>query len=163
MSQTPFGGNPQNPFGNAPQNPYNSPQMPGMAPGQGSGNASEKVKIPAILLMVAGGIGIAAHILGLVMNLLGVGLGAAQGADDGAMAIAQGVGGIIGVVIGLACDGVVIAGAMNMMKLQNWGLSLAASIIALLPCISCGCLLGLPIGIWSLVILNDAQVKASFR
>jgi len=159
MSQTPFGGNPQTPFGNAPQNPYGSPQTSGMGPGQ----ASEKVKIPAILLMVAGGIGIAMHILGLVMNLLGVGLGAAQGGDDGGMAIAQGVGGVIGVVIGLACDGVVIAGGLNMMKLQNWGLALAASIIALLPCISCGCLLGLPIGIWSLVILNDAQVKASFR
>jgi hypothetical protein len=32
----------------------------------------------------------------------------------------------------------------------------------MIPCFGC-CLLGLPIGIWSLVTLNSAEVKSSFR
>lgn len=151
-------------------NPYENPYQPapgGNVPGGGgppTGNASELVNLPAILLLVAGGIGIAAHIIGIAMNLLGVGLGAAQaeGADQTAL-MAQGIGAIVGAVLGLGCDAVVIVGALKMKKLESYGLAMAASIIAMLPCISCGCLLGLPIGIWSLVVLNKPEVKSAFR
>ena len=40
---------------------------------------------------------------------------------------------------------------------------MTATILAMIPCISPCCLLGLPVGIWSLVVLLDENVKASFR
>jgi hypothetical protein len=52
-------------------------------------------------------------------------------------------------------------GATRMARLQSWGLSLAAAIAALLPC-SCCCILGLPLGIWAIVILAKPDVKAAF-
>ena len=38
-----------------------------------------------------------------------------------------------------------------------------ATIIAMVPCISPCCLVGLPIGIWALVVLMKPEVKAAFR
>jgi hypothetical protein len=131
----------------------------------GPGTAAEMVKLPATLLMVAGGIGIAMQLLAVVINIAGIGMGAAaEGAgDQQPLMIAQGVGGIVGGIIGLAFSGVVIFGALKMKQLQSYPMALTSSILAMLPCISCGCLLGLPVGIWSLVILNKPEVKSAFR
>ncbi|MCA9122111.1 MAG: hypothetical protein H6822_31885 [Planctomycetaceae bacterium] len=152
-------------------NPYENPYQPApggnFAGGGGPpvGNASELVNMPATLLLVAGGLGIAAHLLGIVLNVLGVGMGAAQGEGgaDQTVMMAQGIGAIVGAAIGLGFDALVIVGALKMKKLESYGLAMAASIMAMLPCISCGCLLGLPIGIWSLVVLNKPEVKSAFR
>ena len=38
-----------------------------------------------------------------------------------------------------------------------------ASILAMIPCLSPCCLIGLPIGIWALVILMKPEVKAAFK
>jgi hypothetical protein len=122
------------------------------------------VNLPATLLMVAGGIGVITHLAAVVLNMVGVGMGAAaEGANQQPAVIAQGVGGVVGAIVGLGFDGLVIFGAMKMKQLQSYGLAIAASIIAMLPCISCGCLLGLPIGIWSLVTLSKPEVKSAFR
>ncbi len=43
-------------------------------------------------------------------------------------------------------------------------LCVAASVIGMIPCCtSCCCLVGLPVGIWSLMTLMDNDVKAAFR
>ena len=52
---------------------------------------------------------------------------------------------------------------VKMMKLEHRGLAYAASILAMIPCISPCCILGLPFGIWSLVVLADNDVKSAFR
>jgi hypothetical protein len=49
-----------------------------------------------------------------------------------------------------------------MLHLKNYGLCVAAAIIALVPCTSPCCCLGLPIGIWALVVLTKAEVKTAF-
>lgn len=69
------------------------------------------------------------------------------------------VSSIVGFVIGI----VVIMGALKMKNLESYGFAMTASIIAMVPCISPCCLLGLPFGIWALVVLSDGQVKAAFR
>lgn len=149
-------------------NPYENPYQPapgGSFPGGGGppgGNARELVNLPATLLLVAAGIGVASHILGIVFQLLGVGMAAADGVDQTGM-MAQGIGAVIGAIVGLGCDSLVIVGALKMKKLESYGLAMTASIVAMLPCLSCGCLLGLPIGIWSLVVLNKPEVKSAFR
>jgi hypothetical protein len=151
-----------NPFGDN-ANPYQTPGGPAM--GYGGPPPLSKVQGPAIGLMVVGGIGFGLGVLGIVLNLLGVGLGAAAAAnngDAGFEAMMRGVGGLVGGIVGLAINGLILYGGMQMKSLQSYGLAMAASILAILPC-SCACIIGIPIGIWSLVTLNDPTVKASFR
>ncbi len=52
---------------------------------------------------------------------------------------------------------------MKMKKLESYGLAMAASIIAMIPCLSPCCLIGLPIGIWALVVLSKPEVKSAFH
>jgi hypothetical protein len=51
---------------------------------------------------------------------------------------------------------------MKMKALEQWTMAIVASVVAMIPC-SCACILGLPIGIWSLVVLLKPEVKAAFR
>jgi ABC-type proline/glycine betaine transport system permease subunit len=57
----------------------------------------------------------------------------------------------------------IIFAALKMKELRQWELSLAASIVAMIPCISPCCILGLPIGIWALVVLLRPEVKEAFH
>jgi hypothetical protein len=41
-------------------------------------------------------------------------------------------------------------------------MAMTAAILAIVPC-SCCCILNMPFGIWSLVVLLNEQVKAAFR
>jgi hypothetical protein len=50
-----------------------------------------------------------------------------------------------------------------MMKLRSRGLALTASILAMIPFTSPCCLLGLPVGIWSMLVLSKPEVSAAFE
>ena len=58
---------------------------------------------------------------------------------------------------------VILIGAIRMKTLQNHGFAMTVAIIAMIPCVSPCCLLGLPFGIWAIVVLNDPSVRAAFR
>jgi len=68
------------------------------------------------------------------------------------------VAGVISIAIGLF----VLFGALKMQKLSNHGLAMATAIVAMIPCFSPCCLLGLPFGIWALVVLNKPEVRSQF-
>ena len=72
------------------------------------------------------------------------------------------VGVVLG-IIGILVSVVILLGAMKMKKLESYGLAMAASIIAMIPCFSPCCLLGLPIGIWAVVVLSKPEVKSAFH
>jgi len=57
----------------------------------------------------------------------------------------------------------VIYGAVQMMGGRKYGLSKAAAIVSILPLTSCCFLVGIPIGIWALVVLGKPDVKAFFK
>lgn len=59
----------------------------------------------------------------------------------------------------------VIIGGIRMLALKNYGLALFSSILAAIPIVSCGgcCGLGEIAGIWALVVLVNADVRAAFR
>lgn len=142
-------------------NPYN----PMGFPGDSNVQAAAKVSGPATGLMVTGGLGILAQLLGALANIaLMSGMIPQQpnAPDAGQMAMFQGVGGLIGAAVAIIMGVVVIMGAMKMKNLESYGFAMASSIIAMIPCISPCCILGLPIGIWALVTLNDAGVKSAF-
>ena len=63
---------------------------------------------------------------------------------------------------GVAINGVMIAGALAMRRLENRNLALAAATFALIPC-QCCCCVSIPFGVWALLMLNRPEVKQSFR
>ncbi len=65
--------------------------------------------------------------------------------------------------LGLLVALFIIYAALKMKDLKQWNLAVVASILAMLPCISPCCIIGLPIGIWSLVVLMRPDVKAAFK
>lgn len=59
-------------------------------------------------------------------------------------------------------NALIIAGGVAMIRVKGWGLGLTATIIAMINFGSFCCIIGLPIGIWSLVILLQGDVKHEF-
>lgn len=167
---------PGNPFGRAPEsagvggsdNPYQSPNDgPGFAAtfGQPDPFAAQRVSTPATILIVIGVLGVISQVLSMLINLAQVNLGAGmgpRGAEVFPFMFGAGVSVVLSLIF-LGLSGVVIVGAMKMKNLENYSLAMAAAVIAMIPCTSPCCLLGLPVGIWALVILNDSSVKAAFR
>jgi hypothetical protein len=73
----------------------------------------------------------------------------------------QGPGaGLINLVI-VALNAFVLFGAVKLMRLQSHGLVMAACVVAMLPC-QCCCMLGLPFGIWAVIVINKPEVKSQF-
>jgi hypothetical protein len=54
-------------------------------------------------------------------------------------------------------------GGVKLMKLSGPTFPIISSILAMIPCTSsCCCLLGLPAGIWALIVINRPEVRAAF-
>lgn len=125
--------------------------------------AAEQVNGPAIGLMVVSIIQILLAAAALVLNLLGASILAMSQSQN--QPFANWFTGTVGAIqsgLVIVLGAIVLFGAIKMKKLENYGLAMAASIIAMLPCSLC-CLAGLPIGIWSLVILSKPEVKSAFH
>jgi hypothetical protein len=74
---------------------------------------------------------------------------------------------LVGMGVGVLCAVVTIIAATRMLAGRHYGFALFGAVLAALPipCVSCtGCCgLGEAIGIWAIVVLLNEQVKASFR
>jgi uncharacterized membrane protein YhaH (DUF805 family) len=57
---------------------------------------------------------------------------------------------------------VITTGAFAMRGLRNRGLSMTACVLAVIPCFGPCFLLGIPFGIWGLVVMNDPDVRRAF-
>ena len=128
--------------------------------------AAQMVAGPGIGLMVIGILGI---VLGLGFAALLVVLGglvAMQPAGPrGAAAgpVPAEFAGNIASCLGSVCIGAVLTfGGIQMKNLRSKSWARAASIIAMVPCLTC-CLWGLPIGIWATVVLNKPEVAGAFE
>jgi len=124
---------------------------------------------PAIGLIVTAAIGGLVQVLSLIINLLGASLPALLGNMPGSESIPPGFmvlqGGVAVVsgIIGLAIAAFILYAAMKMKNLESHTLSVIAAVVAMIPCFSPCCILGLPLGIWALVVLLDKDVKACFK
>jgi predicted Ser/Thr protein kinase len=56
----------------------------------------------------------------------------------------------------------IMVGALKMKRFESRRFALASGILAMIPRFSPAVLLGVPMGIWSLVVLTDPEVKAAF-
>ena len=114
---------------------------------------------PAIGLMVAGGLSAAITLFAMLMFAVG---GTAVIADPEARDALPGIGVMLGfLAIKLVLDLLTLYAGWQLRQLRSWSICLAGSIAAMLPCSVC-CILGLPMGIWALIVLIDNEVKRLF-
>lgn len=147
-------------------NPYQAPSNPsGFGGGRPSGG--NEVTAPAVSLMVVSIIAIGLGAIGLILDVLMLALGAVQmleETNDGPMSETTQliIRSLWGLVL-LIASAFVLYGSIQMKNLQRYGTARAAALISVIPCIGPCCLLGIPFGIWALVVLNKPEVKAAFK
>lgn len=130
--------------------------------------ALSAVKAPAIALTVTAIIGLVLVTLGLVLNCLslaGVQMNHNPMLDARTEKLANSFGGGVGIltnIIGGIIGVVILRGAGKMRRLEDHSAAVTASVVAMIPCVSPCCLLGLPVGIWALIVLNKPEVKSQF-
>ncbi|MBN9689984.1 MAG: DUF4339 domain-containing protein [Verrucomicrobia bacterium] len=151
------------------------PTQPVYTPVADPKRAASMVKAPAIAMIILAAVGMLLSIAGFVAKprMLDVFMEAAANAgatippetlDALRAEQTKGIGprDYLNLGLSLVLYGVVIAGSLKMMRLENWGLALTAGILSMLPC-TCCCCIGIPIGVWAVIVLNQAEVKKSFR
>jgi hypothetical protein len=65
-------------------------------------------------------------------------------------------------VIWIILHSITLAGSIMQMRLSMRGLAIAGTILAMLNFASCCCVLGLPVGIWNLIVLFNPNVQRAF-
>jgi hypothetical protein len=130
--------------------------------------AKSKVMGPAIGLMVTAGINFLSALLNIGYGVFQVVMMSSMPARPGAappptgvMAIAGGMYGLFALFY-LIMGGVMLYGALEMKRLRRYTLSMAACILAIIPCQGCCYITGIPFGVWGLVVLLDPKVKSVF-
>ncbi len=120
-------------------------------------HARRQVKGPAIGLLATG-------ILNILIMLVAFALFIAPTMLDHAGFASTALPGLIHirilVALALICGSLIIFGALKMKRLQAYVLAIAASILAIIS--SRWNILGLPIGIWALVVLSQREVRMAF-
>ena len=145
-------------------NPYQSPSNDSQNLYELQQRVKGRVTAPAIALIVVGVLGL----LGSFYNVFHA-LTAEPEIDPNAPAFVQemiknstGPAATIVQVVFVIVNLVIIAGAYLMSRIQSWGMALTSTILAMINFGTCCCILGIPVGIWSLVILLQPDVKAAF-
>jgi GYF domain 2 len=129
--------------------------------------ATSQLQGPAIVLMIVAGLNFIFSAIGLAMHLAGAGMSrfgpVGNPEVEKLLEMTSGIGGVISNFVGLAIAAVMFVGALKMKQAQNYGLAMTATVLAMIPCVTPCCLLGLPIGIWALVVLLKPEVKSAFH
>jgi hypothetical protein len=71
--------------------------------------------------------------------------------------------GIASNILGMALSVLILIGASKMRSLRSYEFSMTAAILAMIPCLTPCCFLGLPFGIWAVVALRGPGVKSQFH
>ena len=127
--------------------------------------ASQQVSGPSVGLLVTGIIGA----VFALTSMITIGIGTSFSSywmdelPDRYVEFYEGAVALGSAVVGLLVAAFIIYAALKMKNLEQWGLAVAASILAMIPCISPCCIIGLPMGIWCVVVLSRPDVKAAFH
>lgn len=133
-----------------------------------------RTKPAAICLIVFGAVMLVLGLVNLVTASLGLGKGQAQElpADapdwlkqalrfqtDMPAAVQYGL-----IAVSLVVFSLVVLGGVRMLQLRARGLVMTAAILVMIPCFtSCCCVLGLPLGIWVVMLINKPEVRSQFE
>ena len=140
---------------------------PGSHANPEAAEAEARVSAPATALLIIGVGGALLAVFSMLNALFGFADGVASAwtpAEEDAVAgetTALAVAGATNFVF--SC--VVAWGGWKMKHLENHTLSMAAALLAAIPCLSgCGCFLfSVPVGIWCIQVLRDEKVKSQFH
>lgn len=132
--------------------------------------AAQDLSVPAILMMVMAGLTFLYSLVSMVTPTSSDQLESffnspdmPQQWKDAVTWMLSPMGRIVTTAPGLVLNGLVGFGGWKMKNLQSYGWSMTAAILCCIPCCGpCSCLSLVP-GIWSLILLNRADVKAAFR
>jgi len=148
-----------------PNNPYSTPsyqQQYGQPSGGGGSNA--KIMAPAIVMIVLGALGIVLSILGVFMAM-----GPPEPVDpelpEFLRNLQEGQRGPVAIAIQaifIFVNAAIVLGGVCMLRLKAWVFCLIASILLILNFGNCICFAGIPVGIWSIVILSLEDVRRKF-
>jgi hypothetical protein len=116
----------------------------------------------AIALMVTAVLGILVQIANFLLRSMFSAYSMRQG-NVPAFSLLSGAAGAGLSMIGILSGILIFYAGTKMRNLENHGLCVAASILAMVPCIGPCCILGLPAGIWCLVVLFKPEVKNAFH
>jgi hypothetical protein len=151
------------PLGTLPEFFAGPPPLTAMPHATPAASALVEVNGPAVGLMLTSALNLATHGAMLISKFAGTSFMLVTG---GAPGWAQAFSGSMSVMlhtVWLAASVLMFVGALKMRRLENYGLAIAASILAMVPCMPPCCIIGLPIGIWSLVILSKPEVRDAFH
>jgi hypothetical protein len=147
------------------------PAAPAFISPIGGGGASHEaalqaIKGPAICLIVMASLGILWYLFNTAIILIGGGPPVPPNATPMMRSFYQGMHGPLATAFSFVImflNGFVLFGAIKMLRLQSHALAVATCILAMLPVtVGCCCLLGLPFGIWGLVVINKPEVRSQF-
>jgi hypothetical protein len=71
--------------------------------------------------------------------------------------------GIAEAFFGMLISALIFVGAGRMQLLKNYEFAFVAAVLSLVPCMTPCCVLGLPFGIWALVVMNRKSIKSEFH
>jgi hypothetical protein len=139
--------------------------------GSDARRAAEVVQGPAIALLVTGILNLSLAVIDLIARIYMLSNFAPGQAPPNLPPFLQEVfNNRSAIAFGIATDAVgiilailIMVGSMKMRRLESYGLSMTASIVSMLPCITACCCLGIPFGIWSLIVLNRPEVRSCFH
>jgi hypothetical protein len=126
--------------------------------------AEDDVRTPALFVKIFGWIGIAIGVLGVFVFVLLLLLGgnnnrrkpaAPFNDEELVLRVTQSA---MTATLGV----LTVIGGVKMGRLESRGWAITSAILAMIPCINWCCLLGIPLGIWVLVVLNRPDVTDGF-
>lgn len=148
--------------------------------GGSEAEARAAVEMPAILLIIYGGLSLLSHIGGLVTNSIGQAMNSEfffqssnlstegmppwlikflQAAMQHPPRIALGEH-----LVGLVLAAVIIWGAIEMKRLGSRSVAMISAVLTLIPCLAgCCCCIGIPLGFWALLLLNRPNIARYYR
>ena len=151
-----------------PPPPGSQPAFPTMPTTAAYGSAADQVNGPGIAMIILGAINMVVALGFMTMALLNLGFSSFS-TNNEAEKMFKGMGSMglgfdlmllsLSLIVGV----LILFGGVKMRRLQSYGLCMTASILAMIPCLSCCFLIGIPIGIWALVVLSKPEVKNLFR
>ncbi|MEM7305149.1 MAG: hypothetical protein AAF682_00695 [Planctomycetota bacterium] len=124
-----------------------------------SQEALAKVKGPALGIKITAGIGIAYCVLNIGLTIFGVQMPGQEVPEGMEWLNAVGIGSsLIGIGVGVF----LWISAAKMQRLEAYNQSLIAAILAVVPFCSPCCCIGIPVGVWAIIVLSKADVKEAF-
>jgi len=149
-----------NPYGDV--NPYASP-VSYAPPRQHREQAPVSLLAAAMALILVAGIGLAVSIYNFVFSFGQPHID--PNAPEFVREIQRGAVGPVATALqgGFALLNLfIIMCAVQMIRLESWGMAVTGSVLAMLNIGSCCCALGIPVGLWSLAVLSSPDVMTIF-